>query len=54
VLVSDDGLAWRGPVATGDGVGSVTEVSFSRQTARHLRIEQNASDNARWWSIADL
>jgi F5/8 type C domain len=54
VLVSDDGIAWRGPVATGDGVGSVTEIGFSRQTARHVRIEQDGSDNARWWSIADL
>jgi F5/8 type C domain len=54
VLVSDDGATWRGPVATGQGAGAATEIDFSPQTARHVRIEQDGSDDARWWSIADV
>ncbi len=54
VLVSDDGANWRGPVATGQGTSAVTEIDFSPQTARHVRIEQNGTDDARWWSIADV
>jgi F5/8 type C domain len=54
VLVSDDGKNLHGPVTTGQGVGAVTEIDFSPQTARYVRIEQNGSDDTRWWSIADV
>jgi hypothetical protein len=54
VLVSNDGVAWRGPLATGYGNRPVTEIAFSKQTARYVRIEQAGSDAAHWWSIADV
>ena len=54
VLVSDDGRAWRGPVASGQGNRALTTIGFSRQTARFVRIEQTGADGFYWWSIADL
>jgi glucosylceramidase len=49
---SDDGTAWR-TLATGTGVGQLTNVDVRRTSARFLRITAlAASDN--WWSIADL
>jgi F5/8 type C domain len=54
VLVSDDGVLWRGPVASGVGDGPVTGIRFPVQKARYVRIEQTGSDAARWWSIHEV
>jgi hypothetical protein len=54
VLVSDDGMLWRGPVASGAGDGPVTSIRFPMQQARHVRIEQTGSDATHWWSIHEI
>ncbi len=53
VLVSDDGSDWR-TVLTGTGSSADTTISFARQTAQYIRIEQSGSDNRHWWSIHEV
>jgi glucosylceramidase len=50
--VSDDGTAWR-TLATGAGVGQLTNVDVRPTPARYLRITSAASAG-NWWSIADI
>ncbi|WP_367130272.1 discoidin domain-containing protein [Saccharothrix sp. HUAS TT1] len=50
--VSDDGAGWR-TVATGTGVGQLTQVDVRRTSARHLRITSTGAAGS-WWSIADI
>jgi endo-1,3(4)-beta-glucanase len=54
VLVSDDGVLWRDPAASGAGDGPVTGIRFPMQKVRHLRIEQTGSDATHWWSIHEI
>jgi hypothetical protein len=54
VYVSSDGEAWSGLVAKGEGKGPVTDVTFSAQTARYIRIVQTGSNPAYWWSIHEV
>ncbi|GAB1513143.1 discoidin domain-containing protein [Actinophytocola sp. KF-1] len=49
---SDDGTTWR-TLATGTGVGQLTDVDVRRTSARYLRITATAAAG-NWWSIADL
>ncbi|KAH8585328.1 hypothetical protein B0O99DRAFT_714508, partial [Bisporella sp. PMI_857] len=52
VVVSNDGINWSSPVAT--GVGSlVTTISFQQQLTRYIRIYQTGSDGG-WWSISEI
>lgn len=53
VRVSNNGTNWK-TVLTGNGNGTDTTMSFPKQTARYIRIEQTGSDNRRWWSIHDV
>jgi glucosylceramidase len=50
--ISDDGTSWR-TVATGTGVGQLTEVDVRRTSARYLRITSTGTADS-WWSIADI
>ena len=52
VNVSNDGLNWGSPVATGVGA-VVTTITFPAQTARYIRITQTGS-NSTWWSIYEF
>ncbi len=54
VLVSNDGQSWRGPVASAQGNGAVTDIRFADQRARFVRIEQNGSADSWWWSIGEV
>ncbi len=54
IQVSDDGRNFRN-VASGTPDGNPqTLITFAQQTAQYLRIEQNGSDNRRWWSIHEM
>jgi glucosylceramidase len=50
--VSDDGARWR-TLATGVGVGQLTDIDVGRTSARYLRITSTGTAS-NWWSIADL
>ena len=50
--VSDNGSNWR-TVESGTG-SATTTMTFSRQTARYIRIEQTGSDSRHWWSIHEV
>lgn len=54
VVVSDDGVNWSGPIATGAGTSAITDIAFAARTARFIRIEQTGTDINRWWSIHEL
>lgn len=50
--VSDDGSTWHS-VATGVGVGQLTNIDVRRTSARYVRITSTGAAS-NWWSIADL
>jgi glucosylceramidase len=50
--VSDDGSTWRS-LATGAGVGQLTNIDVRRTSARYVRITSTGAAS-NWWSIADL
>jgi hypothetical protein len=54
VLVSNDGVNFGSPVATGTGSGQLITVSFAQQTARYLRVIQTATVTPNWWSIHEF
>jgi len=53
LLLSDDGVTWSDPVATGAGTGQLTAIDFTPRRARHIRVVATAAADS-WWSIADL
>jgi hypothetical protein len=53
VYVSNDGVNFGTPVATGTGTSPVITVTFATQTARYLKIVQTGTASW-WWSIAEL
>ena len=54
VFVSNDGVNWGNPVATGVGQLGITTITFPAQTGRHVRITQTGADSAYHWSIYEL
>ena len=54
VAVSDDGIHWSSPIASGKGHFGITTISFSRQTARFIRVTQTGSDSKYHWSIFEF
>ncbi|QEO14962.1 glucan endo-1,6-beta-glucosidase [Agromyces intestinalis] len=50
--VSSDGSSWTS-LASGAGVGQLTNVDVAPTTARYLRIASTASAG-NWWSLADM
>lgn len=53
VNVSDDGVNWGNPVATGSGSTSLTTITFPTQTARYVMVTQTGSEG-NWWSIYEF
>lgn len=53
VLVSDDGINWSNPVASGEGNPGTTTIALPRQTAQYIKIHQTGSSSS-WWSIYEL
>ena len=54
VAVSDDGIHWSQPIATGAGKLGITDISFPEQKARYLRITQTGTSSTYHWSIYEL
>ncbi|MDB6066993.1 MAG: coagulation factor 5/8 type domain protein [Pedosphaera sp.] len=54
VTVSNDGISWSNPVATGTGSSSITTISFATQAARYIRITQTGSTSGTFWSIDEF
>jgi len=54
VSVSDDGVTWGEPIATGAGQPGITTISFPKQRARYLRITQTGMSILYHWSIYEL
>jgi CUB/sushi domain-containing protein len=53
VLVSNDGVTFSAPVATGMGTAPLITVSFANQTARFIKVVQTGAAS-NWWSIAEF
>lgn len=53
VNVSNDGSNWGYAVATGAGSSAVTTISFTTNTARHIRVTQTGNSGP-WWSIHEF
>lgn len=54
VNVSNDGITWGGPVATGTGSSGITTITFATQAARYIRITQTGSAPGNYWSIHEF
>jgi autotransporter-associated beta strand protein len=48
VNVSNDGVNWGSPVATGTGSAARTTISFPSQTARFIRVTQTGTASTAW------
>ena len=53
VSVSNDGVNWGTPVATGTGTTPLVTINFLTQTARHFRIVQTGT-STNFWSVHEL
>jgi fibronectin type 3 domain-containing protein len=54
VFVSNDGVSFGLPVASGTGTTQSITVSFPTQVARYVRVVQTQTVNPNWWSIAEF
>ena len=54
VFVSNNGVNWGKPIATGSGKIGITSISFPTQNARYIRVTQNGTDAAYHWSIYEF
>ncbi|MGL4231381.1 MAG: discoidin domain-containing protein [Casimicrobium sp.] len=53
ISTSTDSTNWQ-QVAIGAQIGATTDVSFGKQNARYLRIEQTGAAATNWWSVAEI
>ncbi len=51
IYVSTDGINWGSAIVTGAGTTSTTDIKFSEQNARYIKIIQTDSSSTYWWSI---
>lgn len=54
ITVSQDGVSWSAPIATGGGGAGMTNIRFPVQRARYLRITQTGTSAKYHWSIYEL
>jgi len=54
VFVSNDGVNFGQPIASGTGTAQSITVTFPTQVARYLRVVVTQAVNPNWWSIAEL
>ena len=54
VTVSNDGINWGEPIATGTGQLGITTIAFPTQRARYLRIAQTGMSTVYHWSIYEM
>ncbi|EFM09962.1 coagulation factor 5/8 type domain protein [Paenibacillus curdlanolyticus YK9] len=53
VYVSNDGLNWGTPIASGTGTGAVVTASFATQNAKYIKVVQTGTASS-WWSIREV
>jgi hypothetical protein len=53
VYVSNDGMTWGNPIATGTGTAALITVTFPTQTAQYIEVVQTGAADY-WWSIAEF
>jgi acyl-CoA hydrolase len=53
VFVSNDGVNFGNPIASGSATSALVTVTFAPQNARYLKIVQTGAASF-WWSIAEL
>jgi phage-related protein len=53
VYVSNDGMTWGNPIATGTGTAALITVTFPAQTAQYIQVVQTGAADY-WWSIAEF
>jgi len=55
VYTSMDGTTFKGPLVTGVGATSLTDIQFPREPMRHLEIRQTGTTRSTyWWQIGEL
>lgn len=55
IHLSDDGVTWGDAVASGAGSHlGTTDIAFTRQAAKFIRVTQTGGDAFYWWSIHNL
>jgi hypothetical protein len=54
VVVSNDGVNFSAPVATGTGTGQVVTASFAPVVTRFVRVVNTQAVTPNWWSIAEF
>ncbi|NOU98920.1 carbohydrate-binding protein [Paenibacillus planticolens] len=54
VYVSNDGINWGAPVASGTGNNEYTLITFEKTTSRYVKIVQTGTNSAHYWSIHEL
>lgn len=53
VFVSNDGSTWSNAIASGQGSGDYTVITFAKQSARYIKVVLTASTGS-WWSIDEF
>ncbi|HEX7735524.1 MAG TPA: discoidin domain-containing protein [Ktedonobacteraceae bacterium] len=53
VFVSNDGSTWGNPIASGQGSGGYTVITFPQQSARYIKVVLTAGTGS-WWSIDEF
>jgi len=54
IHVSNDGVNWSSPVASGTGATGLVTIDFPAQSARYIRITQTGTNGSLYWSIHEL
>ena len=54
VNVSNDGVSWGNPIASGAGNSALTTINFPTNSARYIRVTQTGSASGTWWSIYEF
>ena len=54
VTLSNDGISWGSPIASGAGSSAVTTINFATNAARFIRVTQTNSVSGLFWSIHEF
>ncbi|MDR6551133.1 discoidin domain-containing protein [Paenibacillus qinlingensis] len=53
IYVSNDGVTWGSPIATGAGTNKLVTADFAPQRVRYFKVVQTAT-NSSWWSVHEV
>jgi beta-glucosidase len=54
IFVSNDGMSWGSPIATGTGSTQLITVQFPTQNAQYVRFCTAGESSINWWSLAEF